>query len=161
MGARIFTTFVAPFFLLLCCSIAQRVEGTTVSVETAVPDFVFTVADACAKADFDPASVRQILLEKGFIEEHRPLQHQLEKYPEGGNAFAQGVQVPWKRPCKPSVDSRHARPSLVAAAQALISNGFTTADGLFFEKGSKKIRLQSRGLSMGGPAEINISPFKP
>ena len=150
---------VALSGLVLSGCVSSPPGSDGVAAEAYIPRDIATVAASCAKSNFEPAATRQLLLAQGFVEQQRPLLHQLEKFPTGAKGLTQGVTTPWAHPCRPSADARYISASLRAAARALVAEGFTTSDGLFFVRGPQEIRLQARGSALGGPAEIKIEPF--
>lgn len=148
---------LAVFFMAACVPSSPGSDG--ISAESYIPRDVATVAAACAASDFDPGKTRTRLIAAGFVEQFRPLSHQLEKFPVGAKPSSQGVVVPWKRPCRPEVDVRYVRASLAAAAAEFSAAGFETTTGSVYSRKSQIIRLQARGLNIGGPAEINLAPY--
>ena len=156
---RAFSVWSFMALSLVAGCMASPTGDNGVGADTYIPQDVATIAAVCASTNFDTEKTRQILISKGFVERRRPLQHQIEKFPVGAKPLTQGVSAPWNLPCKPSVDARYVNTSLAAAAVALQSYGYVTSDGLFFVKDGNRIRLQSRGVALGGPAEINLTPL--
>ena len=147
---------LAVALLTACAPIPPGADG--VPPEVYIPQYAASVAQICARAGFDPETVRARLPGAGFVRTNRGGGDRFERFPDGAAALTQGAIVPYGEPCTVNVNARYAQEAVDAVGTTLIAEGFArTEDQRLFTRDGRTLRMQALGSALGGLYPVRMT----